>query len=53
MCVFLGLGNLIQDDIFYFYPFAYKVHAVLIFNGWIILHCINLPQFFFLLLKDI
>jgi hypothetical protein len=40
----LGLGYLTQYDILQFHPFACKIHGVLVFNGWIVFHCIDVPH---------
>lgn len=46
MLVFLGMGYLIQD-IFQFHPFAFKFPDVIIFNGWVILHCVQIPKYLY------
>ena len=45
MYAFLSLGYLIEHDIFYFHPFAYKLHDVIVFNSWVVVHCVNGPIF--------
>ena len=42
-----GLGYLAQDDIFYFYPFAWKINDVPVFNSWTVFHCVNETQFLY------
>ena len=44
MYVLLDLSYLTQDDIFYFYPFAYKTQDVLV-NSYVFFHCVNEPHF--------
>ena len=44
MCVFLWLGYLTQD-IFQFHPFAYEFHEVIVFDSWVIFHCVDVHIF--------
>jgi hypothetical protein len=41
MHILLSLGYLTQDDILKFYPFAFKIHDELVFNSWVLFHCVN------------
>ena len=47
MYVVWGLGYLTQNNIFVFHPFACKIHDVLVFNSWIVFHCVNEPHFLY------
>jgi len=47
MCVFLWLGYLTQDDMFQFPPFAYEFHKVIVFDSWVIFHCVDVPHFLY------
>ena len=47
MHVLWGLGYLTQDDILKFHPFACKIHDVLVFNSWIVFHCVDVPHFLY------
>jgi len=47
LCVFLWLGYLTQGGIFQFYPFAYDFHKVIVFDSWIIFHCVDVPHFLY------
>jgi len=47
MCVSLWLGYLTQDDIFQFHPFAYEFHKVIVFDIWVIFHCVDVPYFLY------
>ena len=37
----LGMGYLTQDDNLKFHPLASQIHEVIVFNSWVILHCVN------------
>ena len=45
--VLLCLGYLTQDDIFKFHPFACEFHEVILFNSWVVFHCVNVPYFLY------
>jgi len=45
MCVILWLGYLSQDDIFQVHPFAYEFHKVIVFDSWVIFHCVDVSHF--------
>ena len=47
MCVLLWLGYLTQDDILQIHPFAYKFHKFIVFNSWVVLHCVTVPHFLY------
>jgi hypothetical protein len=49
-----GLGYLTQDDIHEFHTFACKIHDTLVFNSWIVFHCVDMPHSLSILqLRDI
>jgi len=47
MCVFLWLGYLTQDDIFQFQTFVYEFHKGILFDSWVIFHCVDVPHFLY------
>ena len=47
MCVILWLSYFTQDDIFYFCTFACEFHEGIVFNGWVVLHCVNVLHFLY------
>jgi len=50
MCVFLWFGYLTQDDIFQFHTFAYEFHKGIVFDSWVVFHCVDVPRFLYPLL---
>lgn len=44
MCVHLRLGYLTQDDALKIHSFACKIRDVLVFNNWIVFHCVDVSQ---------
>jgi hypothetical protein len=47
VCILLWLSYLTQDDIFTLHSFAWEFHEVIVFNGWVVFYCVNVPHFLF------
>jgi hypothetical protein len=47
MCVLLLLSYLTQDDILKFHPLACEFNEFIVFNTWVVLHCVNVPHFLY------
>jgi hypothetical protein len=47
VCVLFWLSYFTQDDIFKFHPYACGFHEVIVFDSWLVLHCVNVPHFLY------
>ena len=45
--IFLALTHFIQCDILWVHPCGHKWHYLILFNGWVIFHCIYVPHFLY------